>query len=108
MSGLKFTLSVVTSFQPYNLSELKKTIFRPVLKKIYHHCPFRLSSFHFNKGSYDRLKISGFEPGLSNNPNEFYSKLFFTTSFFSRHMQIFLSLALIYFEKEIIGELNSL
>ena len=46
-SGLKFTLSDVTSFQLDDLSGLKKIIFKPGLKKIYHHCPFRLSNFHF-------------------------------------------------------------
>ena len=106
MSDLKLTLSDVTSFQPYNLSGLKKIIFRPGLKTIYHHCPFRLSSFHFNKGFYNRIKISGYEPGFGNKPNEYYSKLFFVISFFTLHMQMLLSLALIRFEKEIIGQLN--
>ena len=108
MSGLKFTLSDVTSFQPYSLSGLKKIIFRPGLKKIYRHFPFTLFSFHFNKGFYDRLKISGYEPEFGNKPNEFYSKLFFIIPLFSLHMQIFLSLALIHFEKEIIRQLNFL
>lgn len=84
------------------------------LKNIFHHCLFRFIQFSFLKKILQlshnfQANQSWYEPVLGNKPNKFYSKLFFfISSFFSQHMKIALSLALIHFKKEITGLFNFL